>query len=96
MRYITNAKTGSTDLTITLGNTVPTLKLGIFSNITTLKNVTVRVLTGATGYGTLPGTYTGNNTADNWGNGFRGGGWDGDTIMSMFNISHRKMLKLRS
>jgi hypothetical protein len=35
----------------------------------------------ATGYGTVPATYSGSNTA-NWGNGFRGGGWTGSAFSS--------------
>jgi hypothetical protein len=29
------------------------------------------------GYGAVPAAYTGSDSADNWGNAFRGKGWDG-------------------
>jgi hypothetical protein len=69
--------TGTTSLTVTLGaNTPPALGTEIFDNVTSGKNVTVQIPNGAaTAYGTAT-----NNTADNWGNGFRGGGWDGDNM----------------
>ena len=68
---------GGTALTVTLGETAPTLGGDAFYEIFEAKTVTVLVPAGTAGYGTLPGTYTGNSTAANWGNGFRGGGWDG-------------------
>jgi hypothetical protein len=54
--------------------------LGILmlNGITANRTVTVKVPNGATGYGTSPT----NTTADNWGNGFRGAGWDGSTTGS--------------
>jgi hypothetical protein len=63
-------------LTVTLGTTPPTLGMNMFNNVTGgTKVVTVKVPSGATDYGTLSATYTGSDTTDNWGNGFRGGGW---------------------
>jgi hypothetical protein len=74
--------TGTTTLTITLGTTAPALGTGMFNGVTTPKNVTVEVPSGATGYGTVPGTYTGSDTTNNWGNAFRGMGWDGSSYQS--------------
>jgi hypothetical protein len=65
--------TGTTALTVTLGSTAPTLGYMMFNGVTSTKTVTVRVPSGATGYGSSPA----NTTDVNWGNGFRGGGWDG-------------------
>jgi hypothetical protein len=63
--------TGGQHLTITLGDTVPTLGERLFYGVAAAKTVTVRVPSAATGYGTTP-----TNTTDGiWGNGFRGGGW---------------------
>lgn len=70
---------------ITMGAVAPTtLKYDMFSSITTAKTVRVKVPSGATGYtpaaspfaGTSV-TVSGTNTAVNWANGFRGGGWNG-------------------
>jgi hypothetical protein len=75
--------TGSEALTITLGNTVPTT-LGnyMFSASATPKTVIVKVPAGATAWGGIIGSspYTGADITDNWGNGFRGGGWNGSTM----------------
>jgi hypothetical protein len=68
--------TGTTALTITLGLSAPSLGYGIFYSSSSAKTVTVKVPSGATGYGTIPNTYSGTDTSVNWGNGFRGGGWD--------------------
>jgi hypothetical protein len=51
----------------------------MFHYVYATKTVTVKVPSGATGYGTVPGTYTGSGAADNWGNAFRGMGWDGSS-----------------
>jgi hypothetical protein len=63
--------------TVILGSTAPTLGPEIFLTIFNSITVTVKVPSGATGYGTVPGTYTGSDTTGNWGNAFRGMGWDG-------------------
>jgi hypothetical protein len=44
-----------------------------------LKTVTVKVPVDATGYGEIPAYYSvhGYDSTENWGNGFRGAGWDG-------------------
>jgi hypothetical protein len=65
--------TGGTPLTLTLGVTAPTLGANMFYDVTADKAVTVKVPSGATGYGTVPV----NTTDNNWGNAFRGRGWDG-------------------
>jgi hypothetical protein len=54
----------------------------MFYNVRSAKTVTVKVPAGATGYGTIPATYSGTDTTENWGNGFRGGGWDGTVFVS--------------
>jgi len=74
--------TGNTALTITMGSTAPTLAERIFSDITTTKQVKVKVPSGATGYTPFTGTsvtVSGSNNTVNWANGFRGGGWNGST-----------------
>jgi hypothetical protein len=73
--YSAFRNTGTTALTINLGLNAPTLSDKIFSDVNSAKTVTVKVPSGATGYGTIPATYTGTDTTVNWGNGFRGGGW---------------------
>ena len=78
----TFSSTGTTALSITMGSTAPTLGNRIFGAAN--KTVTVKVPAGATGYtpasspfnGTSV-TVSGTDTAMNWANGFRGGGWDG-------------------
>ena len=81
------ASTGTQTLTVTLGGTVPTLETDIFYGITTAKIVIVKVPAGTTAYGTpLPLNCTGADTSANWGNGFRGGGWNG-TLMEVYSIN---------
>jgi hypothetical protein len=46
------------------------------------KTVTVKVPSGAAGYGAIPGTYSGTDYTNNWGNAFRGIGWDGTSYLS--------------
>jgi hypothetical protein len=71
--------TGTEELTITLGSatnlTAPTLQVLIFDDVTSPKTVTVRVPAGETWYGTLPFNNS-DTTTDNWGNAFRGKGWN--------------------
>jgi hypothetical protein len=81
------SNTGAATLTVTLGNTAPTLGTDMFNNVTAPKTVTVKVPFGATGYGTVPGTYTGADTTPNWGNGFRGGGWNGSALTSSSTVN---------
>jgi hypothetical protein len=69
--------TGTTALTVTLGSAVPTLGPAIFQNAGN-KTVTVKVPVGATAWTDI-GVYDPTDPVDCvwWGNGFRGGGWDG-------------------
>jgi len=69
--------TSTTALTITMGGIAPTVGTGMFTNVTSLKTVTVKVPTGATGYGVIPSTYSGTSDTNNWGNAFRHKGWNG-------------------
>ena len=74
--------TGTKALTVTLGEAAPALGPEMFYDVGA-RTVTVLVPSGATGYGEVPGTY--NETSApytaNWGNGFRGGGWNGSAMM---------------
>ena len=74
--------TGNTPLTITMGNTAPSVGTSIFRGGN--KQVTVKVPVGATGYGESPT----DTTTLNWGNAFRGMGWDGTSYLngSVVNI----------
>jgi len=63
------------DLNITLGHTAPNLGVNIFFEAA--KTVNVFVPRTARGYGDIPAVYEGDDTSQNWGNGFRGKGWDG-------------------
>jgi hypothetical protein len=69
------ANTGSTALTVTLGDAAPTLGDMMFGYVNEAKAVTVLVPATGSGYGTIPETYSGDDATPNWGNGFRGGGW---------------------
>jgi hypothetical protein len=64
-------------LTVTLGPEAPTLGTGLFNYVTSSKTVTVKVPSGATGYGSSPA----NSTDACWGNGFRGLGWTGNALV---------------
>jgi hypothetical protein len=77
--------TGATALTINLGSSAPTLEGFMFDN--SAKTVTVKVPTGATGYDDIPATYSGTDTTENWGNGFRGGGWDGSGFVEYGSVN---------
>ena len=72
------SETGTAGLTVTLGAKAPAVGVDMFDYdyYSFTKNVTVLVPSGATGYGSLPGVYSGADTANNWGNAFRGIGWD--------------------
>jgi hypothetical protein len=74
------AYTGTQELTVTLGNTVPTLGYKMFELVDETKNVTVKVPFGATAWSGKTGAFTGTDSAVNWGNGFRGGGWNGSAF----------------
>jgi hypothetical protein len=67
-------------LTITLGVTPPELGTEMFYAVYDgTKSVTVKVPDNAAWSGKT-GSFTGNNAADTWGNGFRGGGWNGTNM----------------
>jgi hypothetical protein len=67
-------------LTINLGPNAPTIKEYSFDTVT-YTDITVKVPNGATGYGAIPETYSGRDLTENWGNGFRGAGWDGSKFV---------------
>jgi uncharacterized repeat protein (TIGR02543 family) len=80
--------TGTTALSITMGSVAPTLGYRMFSS-SAAKTVTVKIPTGATGYSPSSSPFTGTavtvsgtNTTANWGNGLRGGGWNGTNFTS--------------
>jgi hypothetical protein len=76
------ANTGMGLLTLTLGSTVPTLGQNMFSQVTAAKAVTVKVPSGAAAWSGIIGSYTTDTTTGNWGNAFRGKGWDGTSYLS--------------
>jgi hypothetical protein len=75
---------GTGPLTVTLGSAPPELGTAMFSLVPSTKNVTVRVPSGATAWNTIvsgsPYNEPGPTYNENWGNGFRGGGWDGSAF----------------
>jgi hypothetical protein len=75
--------TGTTALTVTLGGTAPMLGMYIFDGVPSTKTVTVKVPSGATGYGSSPA----DTTTPNWGNGFRGGGWNGTALLDSTKVN---------
>jgi hypothetical protein len=83
------AYTGTTTLTLTRGNAVPTLGYWMFYYVLDEKTVTVKVPSGATGYAppetTFPAIYSGSDATPCWGNGFRGLGWNGSTVTAYLN-----------
>ena len=85
-------KTGATALSITLGSTAPTLGLRMFSEVDPAKTVTVKVPSGATGYGSSP---TGTDTVC-WGNGFRGGGWKDSAFLSGGTVNSNITLTIQA
>jgi hypothetical protein len=48
----------------------------MFEYISTAKTVTVLVPNTGSAYGPISAAYSGSGTANNWGNAFRGKGWD--------------------
>jgi hypothetical protein len=73
------AYTDSTALIVTLGSTAPTLEINLFNNVTANKTVTVKRPTSADSqYGAAPA----DTTVQNWGNAFRGKGWDGTSYLT--------------
>ena len=73
------SSTGSEALTIYMGDTAPSLGSGLFNGVSS-KSVTVKIPEGAAGYGTIPFNNA-DTTAENWGNAFRGMGWDGTNYL---------------
>jgi hypothetical protein len=63
--------------TVTLGSKAPRLGIALFHDSTFAQTVTVKVPSDATGYGSSPS----DTTTDNWGNAFRGKGWDGTNYL---------------
>jgi hypothetical protein len=79
---------GCTGLTtVSLGAAAPKLGYRMFRNVTKAMTVTVKVPSGATGYGDIPKTYSGDDTEVTWGNGFRGAGWDGSAFTDSGEIN---------
>ena len=84
----TNFISSTAPLVITFGSAAPTVGTNTFQYIAASKTVTIRVPRGATGYitGSLPVTakitVTGGDSSPNWGNGFRGAGWNGSALGS--------------
>ena len=69
--------TGTTGLYIYLGVTPPAVGIDLFSGVPGTKNVTVSSRSGAaTAYG-VDEYSNSNSTSNNWGNAFRGKGWNG-------------------
>jgi hypothetical protein len=69
--------TGTQSLAITLGGTPPSVGTNMFSYVNSAKNVRVKVPSDAPAWNGKTGTFIGEDAAGNWGNAFRGGGWDG-------------------
>jgi hypothetical protein len=73
------ANTGPAALTVTLGAAPPTLGINIFGGGSLGKTVTVKVPSIAlSAYGPVPD----NTTDNNWGNAFRGKGWNGISYLT--------------
>jgi hypothetical protein len=86
---------GGQPLTVTLGTSAPTLETDIFLYVDSAKTVTVKVPSGATGYASsLPATYNGGDTKNEWGNGFRGAGWIAGSIQYSNAINHNISLTI--
>ena len=68
-------------LVITMGSVAPRVGINMISTESGSKSVTMRVPAGATGYGSIPATYTTDTTTNNWANAFRGKGWDGTNYL---------------
>ncbi|MCL2138444.1 MAG: leucine-rich repeat domain-containing protein, partial [Treponema sp.] len=78
------SSTVNTTLVITMGSTAPVVGINTFASITYPKTVTVKVppTPTPTGYGSIPGVYSGSDNTQNWGNAFRGMGWDGTNYLT--------------
>jgi hypothetical protein len=92
--------TGTTALTVTLGDTPPKLESQMFYNVPNTaagesggKSVTVKVPgTALASYGSSPS----NTTDDTWGNGFRGGGWQDDSMMFSNSVNANITLNIEA
>jgi hypothetical protein len=87
--------TSSQSLTIILGNAVPATGTNLFTYFSSsedrIKNVTVKVPAAALNYGASPT----DTTTDNWGNAFRGKGWDGTNYLNG-NINENIILTIET
>jgi len=94
----------TTDLTITMGNSAPNLGIEIFgtrSYYDVSRTVKVKIPTGATGYSPAASPFTGTSvtvsgttSTSNWGNGFRGMGWDGTSTTTTTTDSLNQKISL--
>jgi hypothetical protein len=88
---------GNDALTITMGNSAPNLDYGVFGAGTSFsKTVKVKIPTGATGYSPAASPFAGTSvtvsgTSSNWGNGFRGMGWNGTTTTANTNALNQNI-----
>jgi hypothetical protein len=72
------ADTGTKSLSITMGNAAPILGTFLFDSVIANKTVTINVSDTATGYGESPI----DTSTMNWGNAFRGRGWNGTSYLT--------------
>jgi hypothetical protein len=89
-------------LTVTLGDTPPELGTNMFVGVpntyaseTGTKSVTVKVPDNAAWSGII-GTYSGSDTTPNWGNAFRGGGWNGTGMMDSSTVNENISLTIEA
>jgi hypothetical protein len=79
------AFSGCTGLeTVSLGAAAPSVGTNMFNYVYYYpKTVTILVPNpGSPVYGSIPAAYSGSDTANNWGNAFRGKGWDGSSYLT--------------
>jgi hypothetical protein len=55
----------------------------------------VKVPSGAEGYGAIPATYSGDDSTETWGNGYRGGGWTGSAFVNSSKINSKITLVIQ-
>jgi hypothetical protein len=80
-------------LTVILGSTVPTLGRDLFYSISSAKTVTVQVPSSAvSAYGASPS----DTSTVNWGNGFRGRGWDGSVFVTNGEVNSHITLTIET
>jgi hypothetical protein len=96
--FTTNAfnNTGTAGLAVTMGAAAPTVGNNAFNGVTGAKTVTVTVPSGATGYGTVPGNYTGSDATAAWGNGFRGKGWTAAGVLGTGTLNQNISLSIQT